>query len=70
MHEYFKDDSMLHWKINGYINKDEILCLNFVNKDFYYLDQTIKQYANDKKYIPGIEKLEIDLPVLYITVPY
>ena len=59
---------MLHWKINGYINKDEILCLNFVNKDFYYLDQTIKQYANDKKYIPGIEKLEIDLPVLYITV--
>ena len=54
---------------NGYINKDEILVINLVNKDFSCLDHVIKQHTNDKRFIPWIEKLETDLPVVYINVP-
>ena len=37
--EYFKDQTMLYCRINGHIDKDETLGINFVNKDFYYLYQ-------------------------------
>ena len=62
MHEYFKDQTMLYWRISGYIHEDE------VNRDFYCLDQVIKRNTNDKEFIPWIEKLKTDLPVVYINV--
>ena len=36
MHEYFNDQTIFYWRINGCINEDEILGINFVNKDFYF----------------------------------
>ena len=52
--------------MEGHITEDDILGINLVNKDFYYLDQIIKQNAGDKEFIPWIEKLKTDLPVIYI----
>ena len=53
---------MLYWRISGYIHEDE------VNRDFYCLDQVIKRNTNDKEFIPWIEKLKTDIPVVYINV--
>ena len=36
IHEYFNDQTIFYWRINGCINEDEILGINFVNKDFYF----------------------------------
>ena len=49
-----------------FITEDEILGINLVNEDFYYLDLVIKQNTNDNEYIPYIDKLETDLPVIYV----
>ena len=36
IHEYFNDQTIFYWRINGCINEDEILGINFVSKDFYF----------------------------------
>ena len=54
--------------MEGYINEDEILAINLAGKNFYYLDQVIKQNTDDKEFIPWVEKLETNLPVIYIDV--
>ena len=59
---------MFYWRMEGYINEDEILAINLAGKDFYYLDQVIKQNTDDKEFIPWVEKLETNLPVIYIDV--
>ena len=70
IHEYFNDQTIFYWRINGCINEDEILGINFVSKDFLFPDQVIKQNTNEnEKFIPWIEKLETNLPVLYIDMP-
>ena len=47
--------------MNGYYTNDGALKLNLVHKDFYYLDQVIKQNTNDKEFISFNEKLKTDL---------
>ena len=59
---------MFYWRMEGYINEDEILAINLAGKDLYYLDQVIKQNTDDKEFIPWVEKLETNLPVIYIDV--
>ena len=59
---------MLYWKLNGYITEDEMLGINLVNEDFDILNAIITEHANDKKIIPFVEKLKIDLAVIYIDV--
>ena len=59
---------MFYWRMEGYINEDEILAINLAGKDFYYLDQVIKQNTDDKEFIPWVEKLETNLLVIYIDV--
>ena len=59
---------MFYWRMEGYINEDEILAINLAGKDLYYLDQVIKQNTDDKEFIPCVEKLETNLPVIYIDV--
>ena len=59
---------MFYWRMEGYINEDEILAINLAGKDLYYLDQVIKQNTDDKEFIPWVEKLETHLPVIYIDV--
>ena len=54
--------------MEGYIKEDEILGINLAGKNFYYLDQVIKQNIDDKEFIPWIEKLETNLPVIYIDM--
>ena len=34
LHNFFKDELMLYWRLNRYINEDEILGMNLVNYDF------------------------------------
>ena len=52
--------------MEGYITEDEVLGINLVDKDFYCLDQVIKQNTDDKEFIPYVKKLNTDLPVIYI----
>ena len=67
-HEFFKQQLMFYQRMEGYINEDEILAINLAGKDFYYLDQVIKQNTDDKEFIPWVEKLETNLLVIYIDV--
>ena len=59
---------MLYWKMSGYYNEDGLLDENLMSKNFYCLDQVIKQNKNDKEFIPWIEKLETNLPATYIDI--
>ena len=68
LHKMFEDELMLYWKLNGYTTEDEILGINLVNEDFDILNATITEHANDKKFIPFVEKLKTDLTVIYIDV--
>ena len=34
---------MLYWRLNGYINEDEILGINLVNEDFNVLNAMITE---------------------------
>ena len=65
-HEFFKQQTMFYWRINGYITEDEILGINLVDEDFYCLDQVIKQNTDDKEFIPWVKNLKADLPLVYI----
>ena len=69
IYEYFNNQTILFWKIGGYYNEDGVLDENLVNKDFYCLDQVIKQNTNHEEFIPWIEKIETNLPVSYIDIP-
>ena len=55
----------LYCKMSGYYNEDGALDENVISKNFYCLDQVIKQNTNDKEFIPWIEKLETNLPTTY-----
>ena len=52
--------------MEGYFNEDDVLGKNLVHQDFYYLDHLIKQHTNNKEFIPWIEKIKTDLPIIYI----
>ena len=54
--------------MTGYYNEDGVLDENLVSKNFYCLDQVIKQNTNDKEFSPWIEKLETNLPTTYIDI--
>ena len=56
LQKFFDDELMLYWRLNGYINEDEILGINLVNKDFDQLNTIITEYTNDKKIIPFVKK--------------
>ena len=69
IYEYFNNQTILYCKIGGYYNEDGVLDENLVKKDFYCLDQVIKQNTNDEEFIPWIEKIGTNLPVSYIDIP-
>ena len=66
LHKIFEDELMLYWRLNGYINEDEILGINLVNKDFDHLNTIITEYTNDKKIIPFVKKQETHSTAIYI----
>ena len=68
LHKIFEDELMLYWKLNRYITEDEILGINLVHEDFDILYAIITKHTNDKKFMPFVEKLKIDLTVIYIDV--
>ena len=43
LYKSFKDELMLYWRLNGYINEDEILGINLVNEDFNVLNAIITE---------------------------
>ena len=45
---------MFHWWMNWYITEDEVLGINLVDEDYYYLDLVIKQNPKDKEFIPFV----------------
>ena len=61
IYDYFNNQTMLYWKMSGYYNEDGVLDENLISKNFYCLDQVIKQNINDKEFSPWIEKLETNL---------
>ena len=65
-HNFFGQQLMFYWKREVYFNEDDVLGKNLVHQDFYYLDHLIKQHTNDKEFIPWIEKIKTDLPIIYI----
>ena len=66
LHKFFDDQTLFHRRMKGYINEDEVLGINLVDKDFYYLDLVIKEHTKDKEFIPYVKKLKTDLPVIYV----
>ena len=68
IYDYFNNQTMLYWKMSGYYNEDGVLDENLISKNFYCLDQVIKQNTNDKEFSPWIEKLETNLPTTYIDI--
>ena len=51
--------------MNVYITEDEVLGINLVDEDYYYLDLVIKQNPKDKEFVPDVKTLKTDLPVIY-----
>ena len=43
------------------------LNINSANEDLYYLDLVIKEHTKDKELVSHLEKLENNLPVLYVS---
>ena len=68
LHKSFDDQTMFYWRMKGCITEDEVLGINLVDEDFYYLDLVIKKHTKDKKFIPYVKKLKTDLPVIYMDV--
>ena len=66
LHKFFNDQTLFYWRVKRFITEDEILSINLVDEDFYYLDLVIKQNTNDNEFIPYIDKLETDLPAMYV----
>ena len=66
MHKFFNDQALFYWDKRVFITEDKILGINLVNDDFHYLDLVVKCNTNDNEFIPCIDKLETDLPVIYI----
>ena len=52
--------------MRGFITEDEVLAINLVNDGFHYLDLVVKHNTNDNEFIPCVDKLESDLPAIYI----
>ena len=69
IYDYFNNQTILYWKINGCYNDDGVLDDSLANKNFHCLDQVIEENTNDEKFIPWIEKLETNLPITYIDIP-
>ena len=67
-HNFFYDQAMFHWWMNVYITEDEVLGINLVDEDYYYLDLVIKQNPKDKEFVPDVKTLKPDLPVRYWDV--
>ena len=68
LHKSLDDQIMLCWRMKGCITEDEVLGINLMDEDFYYLDLVIKKHTKDKEFIPYVKKLKTDLPVIYIDV--
>ena len=51
--------------MNVYITEDEVLGINLVDEDYYYLDLVIKQNPKDKEFVPDVKTLKTDSPVIY-----
>ena len=66
LHKCFDDQTLFYWRMKGYINEDEVLGIDLVDKDFYYLDLVIKEHTKDKEFIPYVKKLKTDLSVIYV----
>ena len=66
LHKCFDDQTLFYGRMKGYINEDEVLGINLVDKDFYYLDLVIKEHTKDKEFIPYVKKLKTNLPVIYV----
>ena len=49
-----------------YFNEDGVLDTSLVRQEFYCLDQVVKLNSNDEKFIPLVEKVKTDLPIIYI----
>ena len=56
LHKIFNDQTLFYWRMKRFITEDEILGINLVAEDFYYLELVIKQNANDNELIPYIDK--------------
>ena len=59
---------MFHWWMSWYITEDEVLGINLVDEDYYYLDLVIEQNPKDKEFVPDVKTLKTDLPVIYWDV--
>ena len=66
LHKFFNEEALFYWRMKGYINEDEVLGINLVDEDLYYLDLVIKEHTKDKEFIPYVKKLKTDLPVIYV----
>ena len=66
LHKFFNEEVLFYWRMKGYINEDEVLGINLVDEDLYYLDLVIKEHTKDKEFIPYVKKLKTDLPVIYV----
>ena len=63
----FDEQTLLYWEQKGYYDyEDEALNKNAIYENFYYFDSLIRKHRKDKKVNKHFEKLETNLPKLYI----
>ena len=68
IYEFFRRQTMLYCKRKEFYNEDGDLDENAIYEEFNYIEQVIKQHANDEEFIPWIKKLETNLPTSYIDI--
>ena len=68
LHKFFDAEIGLHLLMNWCITKDGEVSRELIDENFYQLNLVIRKHTNDEKFISGVDKLETNLPVIYIDV--
>ena len=66
--KFFDDEVGLYLLMNGCITKYGKVSRDIVDKKIYQIYLEIKEHTNDEKFILYTDKLETNLPIIYINV--
>ena len=66
--DFFHDQTLFYWEEKGYYDFDtNTLNINSASEDLHLLDLVIEEHTEDKELTSYLEKLETNLPVLYVS---
>ena len=66
--DFFDKQTLFYWEEKGFFDFDtNTLNINSANEDLYYLELVIKKHTKDRELISHLKKLEINLPMFYVS---